>query len=285
VLNAEETLAGLTPWVTLMNVSGVGFKNAQLKLIAGDVQKIQPTRDIMMRSRGMVAEAASPMGGGFEEESLFEYHLYTLPRPTDVLTNTTQQLVLFPPVAAVPVVKELVYQGLPDYWHGAGLIDQQDPGFPTNTKVGVYLRIENDEKSSLGMPLPAGRVRVYKMSGGEDGTLEFVGEDIVDHTARNASVRLKLGNSFDVTGERTATDFSVDQRRKTMTESFRITLKNGKNAPQRVTVRESLYRWTNWEITATSPDFRKVDARTITFDVEVPAGGLKSVDYTVKYTW
>jgi hypothetical protein len=289
VLNAGDTAANVTPWVTLMNVSGASFENAQLKLVAGDVQVIQPQRPMFKAGRGGMAEAMAMSDAGFAQEQLFEYHLYTLPRPTDVLANTSQQLALFPPVNEIPVKKELVYGGGPSAAQfGGALMTDRDVG-GADTKVSVWLSFRNDEASKLGMPLPKGRVRVYKASAaaadGSPGSLEFVGEDVIDHTPRNADVRLRLGNSFDVTAERVQTDFTIDTNRKEMTETFRITLKNGRGNAERVEVRESLFRWTNWTVTKSSQDFRKIDARTIAFDVDVPAEGSKTVEYSVRYTW
>ncbi|MDZ4830684.1 MAG: DUF4139 domain-containing protein [Phycisphaerae bacterium] len=290
VLNADDTAADLTPWVTLMNVSGTGFKNAQLKLIAGDVQTLRP--EAMPKSGRMQAMRGASAGDdeGFHEEALFEYHLYTLPRATDVLANTSQQIALFPPVSGVTVKKQLVYVGIALFsgYDGPVMIDR-DLGGGGNKKVGVFVTLKNDEASKLGMPLPKGRVRVYKTSGGAsggaDGSVEFVGEDIIDHTPKNETIKLKLGDSFDVTGERVQTDFKVDSGRKEMIESFKITLKNAKPTAQTVEVREPLYRWSNWEITAKSAAFQKLDARTISWSVIVPASGSATIEYTVRYTW
>jgi hypothetical protein len=151
-------------------------------------------------------------------------------------------------------------------------------------KVGVFVSFRNDEKSGLGLPLPKGKIRAFKRDDA-DGSLEFVGEDLIDHTPRNETVRIKLGDAFDVTAERTQVDFTVDTARRTMTESWRITLKNAKRQDQVVDVRESLHRWTNWEITGKSLEFTKLDARTVNFKVTVPADGETTLEYTVKYTW
>ncbi|MFO0827873.1 MAG: hypothetical protein U0572_06950 [Phycisphaerales bacterium] len=284
VLGADDTSADLTPWVTLMNVSGAGFRNAQLKLVAGDVQTIRP--EPVIRGRPTAARAVlADSGEGFAEAPLFEYHLYTLPRPTDVLTNTSQQLALFAPVTGVPVTKQLVYVGMPQFGMEQGaVITERDVG-GGNKKVGVFVNFKNDDASKLGMPLPKGRVRVYKSAGGADGSLEFVGEDIIDHTPKNESVKLKLGDSFDVTGERVQTDFKIDSSRKEMSESVKITLRNAKKTAQVVDVREYLYRWTNWEITKKTADFRKINSREIAWDVNVPAEGSATLEYTVRYTW
>lgn len=284
VLNANDTRASLTPWVTLMNVSGTSFENAQLRLVAGDVQKVQPSMVPPAASRGSGGVAAEGADATFQEESLLEYHLYTLPRQVTVNRNACQQLALFPAVSDVKVTKELVFNGAQAFWgyEGGRLTDEGIDG-GSSAKVGVFVSLKNDEASGLGMPLPKGRVRVYKAAA--DGTLEFVGEDVIDHTPKNETVRLKLGESFDVTGKRTRTDFKLNNRSKEMTESFRIELKNAKNEPQRVEVREYLYRWSNWEITAKSQDFRKLSARAVSFDVDVPAEGSAKVEYTVHYSW
>jgi hypothetical protein len=150
--------------------------------------------------------------------------------------------------------------------------------------VDVYVRFKNEEENNLGMPLPAGKVRVYKMDDA-DGTLEFVGEDLIDHTPRDEEVLIKVGQSFDVVGERTQTDFTMDTRAHVITESFRIQVRNHKDVEQKVIIRENLFRWSQWEITQTSDEFEKVDSRTIHFPVSVPADGEKTVTYTVKYTW
>jgi hypothetical protein len=285
VLDARDAKAAITPWVTLLNVSGASFKNAQLKLVAGDVQKIAPQRPQPRFGRATGGIAAAPAEAAFEEEQLFEYHLYTLQRPADVNRNSSQQIALFPPVADVDVTKRLIYVGAPQFWgHQASnvMMDELSPG-GGNRKVGVFVELKNDEASGLGKPLPKGRVRVYKAA--SDGTLEFVGEDVIDHTPKNETIRLKLGDAFDVTGERVQTSFKSNARGKEIIEQFRITLKNAKPEAQTVEVREYLYRWSNWTVTEKNHDFRKLDARSIAFDVTVPPEGSSTVEYTVRYTW
>lgn len=286
ILNGDDSRADVSAWVTLMNLSGAGFKNATLKLIAGDVQRIAPREPMYPRAMakmdmGVAAEA------GFQEKSFFEYHLYTLPRQTDILMNTTQQITLFPTATDVPVEKLLVYYGLPEaaHWGAFGQpMQDRNLGAQSNPKVDVYVRFRNDEASRMGMPLPKGKVRVYKRDDA-DGTLEFIGEDLIDHTPKDEKVLIKLGQAFDVVGERKQTDFSVDTSRKTIVETYSIQLRNHKEAAQKVIIRENLFRWTNWEITRKTDDFEKIDARTIHFEVTVPANGEKTVEYTVRYTW
>jgi hypothetical protein len=269
-----------------LNLCGVTFKDARLKLVAGDVNRVQP-RDVDYE----VPVAASASGGGgssgFQEKSFFEYHLYTLPRRTDVLDQTTQQLTLFPTARGVAVEKVLVYYGLPDSanwsFEPSARLDR-NLGTQSNTKLDVYVRLKNSKENQMGMPLPKGKVRVYKQDDA-DGTLEFVGEDLIDHTPKDETVLVKLGNSFDVVGERKQADFRVDKKARTMSETIQITLKNHKAAPVHVIVKENLFRWTNWEIATKSDEFAKTDARTITFDVDVAPDVPKVVTYSVKYSW
>jgi hypothetical protein len=283
ILDATDTKADLGAWVTLLNLSGAGYPNARLKLVAGDVQRIQPPgrRHDEFRSRGALKADA----GGFEEKAFFEYHLYTLPRRTDVLENTTQQLTLFPTARGAAVEKVLVYYGLPEAANW-GFLPQprtdRDIRSQSNPKVDVYVRFKNAKANQLGMPLPRGKVRVYKTDDA-DGTLEFVGEDLIDHTPKDETVLVKLGQAFDVVGERTQVKFAVAGR--SMTETIRVQVRNHKDAAQKVIVKENLFRWLTWQMVETSDPFTKVDARTIHFDLDVPANGEKTVTYTVTYTW
>ncbi len=288
ILDETDTKADVGAWVTLLNLSGAAYENARLKLIAGDVQRIQqqrPTR-APMAARAYAAKAF-PEDSGFEEKSFFEYHLYTLPRRTDILSNTTQQITLFPTARDVKVEKLMVYYGLPQaaYWGSFGQ-PQTDGniGNQSNPKVDVYLRFKNEKENHLGMPLPKGKVRTYKRDDA-DGTLEFIGEDLIDHTAKDEKTLIKLGQAFDVVGERTQTEFTIDKSRRTMTDGYQIELRNHKDTPQKVVIKENLFRWTTWKIVEKSDDYEKVDARTIHFEVTVPANGKKTVGYTVRYTW
>ncbi len=286
VLAEDEKTADLAAWVTLLNLSGTSYENAKLKLIAGDVQRIQqaqPAQYMMKAARGGIA---MEQDAGFQEKAFFEYHLYSLPRRTNITQNGTQQITLFPTATGVGTEKVLVYYGLPEasHWIFPQPMQDRNLGNQSNKKVDVYIRLANTEKNSMGMPLPRGKIRVYKQDN-DDGTLEFVGEDLIDHTPKNQNVLVKLGQSFDVTGERTQTNFDINVNGHVITETIRIKLSNAKKTPAKVIIKENLYRWTNWEITKQSEDFKKIDARTIHFEVDVPAEGDKSVEYTVKYTW
>jgi hypothetical protein len=227
-------------------------------------------------------DAAAP---AFSETSLSEYHLYTLGRRTDLPDNSTKQLELFPAAHAVACRKQLVFTAGPlpwSYWSGP----IQDQGYAATNKgtVGAYLEFDNKEANHLGMPLPGGRVRVNQANP-NDGTLEFVGEDIIKHTPRNETLRIKLGNSFDIVGERKQTGFRIDTSAKTIDESFEISVRNRKKEAATVVVREYLYRWSSWQITAKNHAFEKRDAQTIDFPVDIAADAEGRITYTVHYRW
>jgi hypothetical protein len=287
VLDASDTKADVGAWVTLLNLSGAAYPNARLKLIAGDVQRIAARREPPLGAARTAAKARDGAEAGFEEKSFFEYHLYTLPRRTDVASDSTQQITLFPTAQGVAVEKVLVYYGLPDVASWGFLptprVDR-DVRSQANKKVDVYVRFKNEKANRMGMPMPRGKVRVYKADDA-DGTLEFVGEDLIDHTPKDEMVLVKLGQSFDVVGDRTQTRFDVDTGGKRMSETIRLQVRNHKDAAQKVLVKENLFRWVNWEMVETSDPFVKADARTIHFEVVVPPNGEKTVTYTVRYTW
>ena len=284
VLNDDDTAADVTAWVSLLNVSGIEYPDAKLKLVAGDVQKVRPAPRMRGLAMDMAAEGAAGKVAGFTESSLFEYHLYTLPRTTTIARNSTQQLTLFPAVSGVEIAKELLYA--PTSPVGWGREPYMNPGFIPggSEKIGVYVAFRNDAENGLGIPLPKGRIRAYKQDAA-DGSLEFVGEDLIDHTPRNEEIRIKLGNAFDVVGERRVVDFKIDKARKTMSETVEIEVRNQKDAVQTVVIREGLYRWRNWEMSERNLPFERVDANTVEWRVDVPPEGEKTVRYTVRYTW
>ena len=288
VLAADATTADLSAWVTLLNVSGASYRGARLKLVAGDVQKIAPVEAVnWLAGLGQSDLVDSDGDGGFEEKSFFEYHLYTLGRPADVLEASTQQLTLFPTARGAAVERILVYDGLPEaaaFGATAEPRTDRDIRSSANPKVDVHLRFRNEKANRLGMPLPRGRLRVFQRDEA-DGSLELVGEDLIDHTPRDETVRVRLGQAFDVVGDRVQTGFSIDAGRRTMTDVYGITLRNRKDVPVRVVVRETLFRWATWEILSTSDPFAKKDARTIEFEVTVPANAAKLVSYAARYSW
>lgn len=275
----------LSSWVTIVNQSGGSYPGAQLKLVAGEVNRApvaQPSPALMMKSRGgVVAEAADQ---GFAESSLFEYHLYALGRRSDLPDNSTKQLELFPAAVDIACRKQLVFTAAPTpsgYW--AQPVADQGYGASSQGTVGAYIEFDNEEANKLGVPMPAGRMRVNQASA--DGSLEFIGEDVIKHTPRNETVRIKLGNSFDVVGERRQTGFTMDSAGKIIDESFEISVRNRKKSAATVVVREYLYRWSTWKITAKNHEFYKRDAQTIDFPLNIPADGEAKLTYTVRYTW
>lgn len=272
----------LSAWVSIINQSGASYEDAKLKLIAGDVNRAQSgTGPIRVTASRMKADAMYE-NQGFEEKSFFEYHLYTLGRPATLPDNSTKQLELFPSVSSINCNKELVFDESSQYGYG-GLNTNQNYGQNSQGDVNVYLRFNNSEDNNMGMPLPAGRIRVNQKD--SDGSLEFIGEDIIDHTPKDEDVLIKMGNAFDIKGKRKQTDYRVDSKARTMSESFEITLKNHKAEAADVVIRETLYRWSQWEIGKKSHDFTKQDSRHIHFDVKVPANGETKVSYTVNYSW
>ena len=283
--NANACRLDVGAWVSILNQSGAGYEDAKLKLVAGDVQRAAPPG----YAAGAVPAARMALEekvAGFEQKAFFEYHLYTLGRPTTLPDRSTKQIELFPVARGVPCEKKLVYYGLAPGWRGVAPspLTDRNYGVQTNKKVDVYLSFRNSKDNHMGMPLPAGRVRVSKRDDA-DGTLEFIGEDVIDHTPKDEPVLIRLGSAFDVIGERRQVAFSVDTARRVMTEQIEVKLRNHKDQPVTVEVKESLYRWVNWEIVERSQPYRKQDARTVVFPLRVPANGEQVLDYTVRYNW
>lgn len=277
----------LAAWVTLVNQSGGSYPNSQLKLVAGEVNRAPAapaaaTGYALQRAAKMEMDEAR---AGFTESSLSEYHLYTLGRRTDLPENSTKQLELFPAVHDVTCRKQLVFTAAPAPWsYWSAPINDQSYAATAQGTVGAYLEFDNKEANKLGMPLPAGRVRVNQANA-SDGALEFVGEDVIKHTPRNETLRIKLGNSFDIVGERKQTNFRIDINARTIDESFEISVRNRKKEAAAVVVREYLYRWNSWEITQKDHDFAKRDAQTIDFPVDIAANAEAKITYTVHYHW
>lgn len=285
--DANSSVLDICAWVSVLNQSGGSYRDAKLKLIAGDVNRApQPDarQDMMYAKRGMVA-AEMAGDGGFEEKSFFEYHLYTLGRPATIPDRSTKQIELFPAARQVPCEKVMVYYGQEHRYgfFGSPMVDRNF-GVQSNKKVDTYLQFKNKKDIGMGMPLPSGRIRVSKLDAA-DGSLEFIGEDAIDHTPKDETVLIKLGSAFDVVGERRQTDFKVDTGRDRMEETIEIKIRNHKNEKVKVIVKENLYRWTNWEITEKTHPFEKVDSRTIHIPVEVEKDGEMTIRYTVVYTW
>ena len=271
VLDEKDEQAGVTGWVTLTNQSGATYRDARLKLVAGDVQRVSPEPSVRMKA-AMAMEAAAARQD-FSEEAFFEYHLYTLDRPTTVKNNEQKQVTLLE-APEFDVDKRLIYYGAAYYYRG------QYGQVESNSKVGVYLDFENAEDNGLGMPLPAGIVRVYKRDG--SGAQQFVGEDRIDHTPRDERVRIKMGEAFDVVGERTQMDFSVIGDCTTESE-WRVQVRNHKDEPVEVELMEPI--GADWQILSSSHRAEKLDAHTFRFTVDVPARGETTVTYRVRVRW
>jgi hypothetical protein len=273
-------------WVSIVNQSGAGYADARLKLVAGDVHRATAVGAANVPASVAKLSRAEEKADGFAEKSFFEYHLYTLGRATSLPDNSTKQIELFPAARRVPCERLLVYYGAPGGHRGflSSPATDRNYGVQTNRKVDVYLQFVNGEANGMGMPLPAGRVRVSKLDPA-DQTLEFIGEDAIDHTPRNEQVLLKLGSAFDVVGERRQLDFRVDTNRRTMTEEIEVRLRNQKKERVEVQVKENLYRWVNWTVASKTHDYRKEDSRTIVFPVIVAPEGEAIVRYTVQYSW
>ena len=273
-------------WVTLENMSGKDFENASVKLMAGDVARVVVEGEDLRASAGLAykQEAGGP---AVTERAFEEYHLYTLERPTTVLDREIKQ-VEFVRAANVPAERIYVYDGFkadPRYrgWDYYNIRNRPEYGTVSNPKVWVMLEFENSEKSHLGMPLPRGKVKVYRRD--VDARNEFIGEDQIDHTPRDETVRLYTGNAFDLVGERRQTNFRLDESRHWADESFEIKVRNHKKEDVKVRVVEHMYRWIQWEVTASSMEYKKTDARTVEFRPTIGSGGQAIINYTVHYTW
>ena len=276
----------LNAWVTLTNGSGVAYKDAKLKLVAGDVNRAVQRENrrayVALKAVNSVMDEAAPQ---FQEKSFFEYHLYTLQRPATLMNNETKQIELASG-QNVPVKKLFIYDGSANAGGYYNEYSRTDPTYGASSeekKVWVMLEFKNSKENNLGLPLPKGKIRVYKQD--TDGALEFIGEDAIDHTPKDELVRVKMGNAFDVVGERTRTNYQISTDRKSMTETFQVKVRNHKEQAVTVRVVEHLYRWTNWRVTESSQKFNKKDAQTIEFDVPVPKDSEGVVNYTVKYSW
>jgi hypothetical protein len=276
-LSANEKTLDLSGWVTLTNQSGTTYRNARLQLVAGDVNRVQ---DELRLQRGMVMEdamvkAAAP---AMLEESLFEYHLYTLQRPTTLKENQTKQVALLD-AADVPLRKEYRLNGGSHYYRG------QYGDLGQKLKVGVFIEFDNKKAARLGMPLPKGVVRVYKQD--RSGQPQFVGEDRIDHTPENETVRLKLGDAFDVTANRKQTDFRKlggDSRYNYRFESaFEILVKNAKDEAVTVTVAEPVPG--DWKVLSENHQHRKGSANAAVWEVPVPAKGEATLAYRVEVNY
>lgn len=283
LLDKEDARLDLTGWVTLTNNSGTAFQNAGLKLVAGDVNIVQ---DQLRNGRAMQMDMAAKAEPQFKQTELFEYKLYTLQRKTDLMNNETKQVELISGTN-VKATKAFVYDGLADQWrywyNNYSYRNQQGFGQESNPKVGVYVMFRNSKDAGLGLPLPKGKVRVYKRD--DDGKEQFIGEDQIDHTPKDEELRLYLGNAFDIVGERAQIDFKSNTKGNMVEETIQIKVRNHKESAVDVQVYEHPWRWSQWEITKASAEYQKVDQSTVKFPVKIEKNGEKVITYTIKYTW
>jgi hypothetical protein len=282
-----------TGWITIANRSGKVFKDARLQFIAGDVSKLHDAEN-------SVYAAATPMRGSnvmfdygarrakVTEEAFDEFHLYSVPTPATLHDDETKQIE-FARAEAVKSQRIFIYDGADFHgemnagWDRDRIRGNSDYGTVSNPKVWIMREVKNSEANHLGLPLPKGKVRFYRKD--RDGRLHFTGEDRIDHTARDETLRLYAGNAFDLVGERKQTNFKRDGDTGWVTdESFEIKLRNRKlDEAVEIRVVEHLYRGTNWEIRDNSNDFSKMDAGTIEFRVTLKPGEERVIKYTAHY--
>jgi hypothetical protein len=276
-------------WVTFDNQSGRSFRNASVKLMAGEVNKIQPEPVVYARLSAVGAGVGGGVGGPSVTEKAFdEYHLYSLQNPVTLRDRETKQ-VEFLRAQIAKSQRIYVYDGLkidPNQYQGwteETIRQNADFGTNVNPKVWVMQEFKNSQANGLGMPLPKGRVRFYRRDA--DGRMEFTGENTISHTPKDETVRVYSGSAFDLVGERTRTDYYVDHARRTLDESFEIKVRNHKEEAAEVRVVEHLYRGHNWTIAQSSFPFDKKDSRTAEFRINVPANSEQTLKYSVHYTW
>ena len=277
----------LVGWITMRNQCGKTFENARIKLLAGDVSKIQPMPMAKAmyeaESRGQMVDAAAPV---VREKSFDEFHLYTLERTATLRDNETKQ-VEFVRTTGIQSQRLYLYDGAQIGQYGYYNYEQirNDPSYGTvsNKKVWVLQEFKNSDTNHLGIALPKGRLRFYRRD--SDGSLQFVGENTIDHTPKDEMIRVYTGNAFDIVGERKRTNYRVDSNAHWMDETFEIRLRNHKKETANVRVVEHLYRWTNWKLMEQSNQFKKRDAQTVEFPVTVAPDGEQVVTYTVHYSW
>ncbi len=280
VVDAKDTSMNLNGWVTIDNQSGATYENARLKLVAGDVRRVSPVAAPKAADGARVMPSATA-AAQFQEQSFFEYHLYSLQRTTTINNRETKQIE-FTSAAAVPINKIFIYDGARGLGFYGSAITDSAYGRTSDNKVAVMLEFKNSEKNNLGIPLPKGTIRVYKQD--SDGSNQFIGEDNIDHTAKDEMIRLNIGNAFDVVGERQQVKFNKINDR-TIEESYQIKLRNHKTEPIEVRVVEHLFRWSNWKIVSSNADYSKTDAQNIEFRVQVRPEVEQTVNYTVRYSW
>jgi hypothetical protein len=262
-------LTGGIGWRSIDNQSGATYEKAALKLVAGDVHRVLPEYQPMVMAENMAARGVAKQEQ-FREEGFFEYHLYTLERPATVRDRQTKQISLLD-AEGVKVNKTYVVQPEVQYWFSR--LPETD-----KTKVGVYVSFDNSKKNGMGMPLPKGIVRVYKKDSA--GALQFIGEDRIDHTPEDESIRIKMGDAFDVVAERVQTNFEVLSSGHLYRSSYKVTLRNHKS--ENITVQVVELMAGDWTITTSSQTFEKEASHRVRFDVPVKAKGSSELTYTAE---
>jgi len=270
VVDPDDRHADVTGWVTLTNASGARYDDATLKLVAGTLNRVRVRDRVAFAREALAARpAAAPK---FEEEAFFEYHLYTLDRPTTLADDETKQMRLLG-ASRVPLTKRFMVVGRPAFFRSR----QGDLG--RELPVSVYLEFRNDAASRLGMPLPAGTVRLYKED--RSGAQQLVGEDAIQHTPKDGEVRLRAGEAFDVVASRAQTDYrEIDLKPYRAEVAFRLAVRNHKPAPVQVDVREPIGG--EWTVVESSHPAKKIDAGTIGFELPVPKDGETVLTYRVR---
>jgi hypothetical protein len=268
VVNADDTKGDLQGWVTLTNSSGATFENARLQLVAGDVNRVSEQRDFAIAG----AMAKRDMSESeFREQGFFEYHLYTLQRPTAIRNNETKQVSLLE-AAGFDVKKEFVLNGQRHYY-----LNYNNPGQPIKEKVGVFMQFRNSQQNKLGMPLPAGTIRLYKKD--NTGNQQFIGENKIDHTPKDEDVRVKVGDAFDIVAERKQTDYKVIAR-NVYEYAYEIKIRNHKDGPITVVVNEPIGG--DWEMISSTFEAKKTAAFAAQFNVPVAKDGEATLSYRVR---
>jgi hypothetical protein len=269
LINADDTKGDLQGWVTLTNSSGSTFEDARLQLVAGDVNRApeEPRTYDMMKAAGVARSEAQ-----FQEQGFFEYHLYTLQRPATIRDNETKQVSLLE-AAGFDVKKEFVLNGQRYYYTG-----YNNPGQAIKEKVGVYMQFRNALTNKLGMPLPAGTIRLYKQD--DKGNQQFIGEDKIDHTPKDEDVRVKVGDAFDIVAERKQTDYKVLASGHLYEYAYEIKIRNHKDGPVTVIVNEPIGG--DWEMVASTFEAKKTAAFAAQFSVPVAKDGEATLSYRVR---
>lgn len=271
-VHSDQKAADLNGWVTVVNQSGTAFRHAQLQLVAGELNRVMPSAAPMARTMAMKSEAVN--GAQFAQEALSEYHLYSLERRTDIQNNETKQISLLA-AAGAAIEKQFQVDGQQYYYHS-----QLSPGQPVKEPVKVIIKFKNSEANSLGLPLPAGTVRVYQ--GDSKGRLQFIGEDRIDHTPKDETVSLHIGNAFDVVAERKQTDYQ-SLGPHVVELGYEISLRNHKPEPITVVVNEPIGG--DWTVLDSSFKFEKTAAFAARFNAPVAANGESLLKYRVRVRW